>query len=80
MVCDSIKTEDEFEKVLSRIEKLMDAVPDTPEMAELERLTASVERYEDEHYPMSPPDPIAAIKFRMEQLGLTPENTPERSG
>lgn len=80
MVCDPIKTEDEFEKALSRIEKLMDTAPDTPEMVELERLTALVERYEDEHYPMRPPDPVAAIKFRMEQLGLTPEDPPERSG
>ena len=66
-----IKTEKDNEKVLSRIEQLMDAEPGTAEMDELELLTALVEMYEDRHYPISPPDPIAAIKFRMEQLGLT---------
>jgi len=65
-----IKTEKDNEKVLSRIEQLMDAEPGTAEMDELELLTALVEMYEDRHYPISPPDPIAAIKFRMEQLGL----------
>ena len=66
-----IKTEKDNEKVLSRIEQLMDAELGTAEMDELELLTALVEMYEDRHYPISPPDPIAAIKFRMEQLGLT---------
>lgn len=66
-----IKTEKDNEKVLSRIEQLMNAEPGTAEMDELELLTALVEMYEDRHYPISPPDPIAAIKFRMEQLGLT---------
>jgi len=49
----------------------MDAVPGTTEMDELELLTALVEMYEERRYPIAPPDPIAAIKFRMEQLGLT---------
>jgi HTH-type transcriptional regulator/antitoxin HigA len=71
MVNRLIKTEKDNEKVLSRIEQLMDAEPCTAEMDELELLTALVEMYEDRHYPISPPDPIAAIKFRMEQLGLT---------
>jgi len=65
-----IKTEKDYEKALSRIEGLMDAQPGTAEMDELELLTALVEMYEDQHYPINPPDPIAAIKFRMEQLGL----------
>ena len=66
-----IKTEQDYEKALSRIEELMDAKPGTAEMDELELLTALVEMYEDRHYPIVPPDPIEAIKFRMEQLGLT---------
>jgi len=66
-----IKTEDDYEKALSRIEGLMDAAPGTVEMDELELLTALVEMYEEQHYPISPPDPIDAIKFRMDQLGLT---------
>jgi len=66
-----IKTEEDYEKALSRIEVLMGAKPDTPEMDELELLTALVEMYEDRHYLISPPDPVDAIKFRMEQLGFT---------
>ena len=66
-----IKTEEDYEKALSRIEVLMDAKLDTPEMDELELLTALVEMYEDQHYPMDTPDPVEAIKFRMEQLGLS---------
>ena len=66
-----IKTEEDYEKALSRIEMLMDVKLDTPEMDELELLTALVEMYEDQHYPMDIPDPVEAIKFRMEQLGLS---------
>ncbi len=66
-----IKTENDYEKALSRIEQLMDARPGTDEMDELELLTVLVELYEDQHCPITPPDPVEAIKFRMEQLGLT---------
>ena len=65
-----IKNEKDYDAALSRIEQLMDAESGTPEMDELELLTALVEMYEDKHYPIVPPDPINAIKFRMEQLGL----------
>ena len=71
MISRLIKTEADYEKALSRIEALMDAEPGTPEMDELELLTALVEMYEDRRYPIHTPDPIEAIKFRMEQLGLT---------
>jgi HTH-type transcriptional regulator / antitoxin HigA len=66
-----IKTQEDYEKALSRIEMLMDAEPDTPEVDELELLTALVKMYEDIHYPMDPPDPVEAIKFRMDQMGLS---------
>ncbi len=66
-----IKTEADHEKALFGIDQLMDAKPGTAEMDELELLTALVEMYEEQHYPISPPDPIEAIKFRMEQLRLT---------
>jgi len=49
-----IKTEGDHEKALSRVEVLMGAKPDTPEMDELELLTALLEMYEDRHYPISP--------------------------
>ena len=66
-----IKTEADHDKALFRIDQLMDAKPGTAEMDELELLTALVEMYEERHYPISPPDPLVAIKFRMEQLRLT---------
>ena len=70
MVNKLIKTEEDYNLVLSRIETLMDAEADTSEAEELELLAALVELYENEHYAMDPPGPIDAIKFRMEQLGL----------
>ncbi len=65
-----IKTPEEHEKVLKRIEELFDAEPNTPEGDELELLVTLLELYEKEKYPISSPDPISAIKFRMEQQGL----------
>ena len=67
-----IKTEREHEWALARIAELMDADPaeDTPAADELELLALLVDRYEEEHYPVDPPDPVDAIEFRMEQLGL----------
>lgn len=65
-----IKTEADNEAALARIEQLFDAEPDTPEGDELEILATLVHAFEEEHYPIAPPDPIEAIKFRMEQQGL----------
>ena len=65
-----IKTEQDYTNTLSQIESLMDAKPNTPQMDELEVLTTLVEAYEEQHYMMEAPDPIEAIKFRMEQEGL----------
>jgi HTH-type transcriptional regulator / antitoxin HigA len=62
-----IKTEQDYEKALTRIEGLMDAEAGTPELDELELLTALVEMYEDRHYPINPPDPVEAIRFRMDR-------------
>ncbi len=70
MITKLIKNEDDYTLALSRIEQLMDAKPDTPEFDELELLSTLVEVYEDEHYPIDMPDPVTAIKFRMEQMGL----------
>lgn len=66
-----IKTEKDYNKALSRIEKIFDAVPGTKQGDELDILATLVEKYEKEHYPITPPDPIEAIKFRMEQMGYT---------
>lgn len=65
-----IKTEEDYQKALSRIDVLMDAVPNTPEGDELELLVTLIELFEDKKYTISMPDAIEAIKFRMEQLNL----------
>ncbi|RYE36424.1 MAG: pantetheine-phosphate adenylyltransferase [Sphingobacteriaceae bacterium] len=64
-----IKTELDYENALSRLEVIFDADKDTPEGDELEILSILIEKFEDEHYPIDLPDPIEAIKFRMEQMG-----------
>ena len=70
MINKIIKTEEDYDKVLSRIDVLMDVEPNTPEGDELELLVTLIELYEDKKYPIDMPDPIAAIKFRMEQMSL----------
>ena len=65
-----IKNEEDYNRAISRIEQLMDAEAGTAQMDELELLTVLVEMYEERHFPINWPDPIDAIKFRMEQLGL----------
>jgi len=63
-----IKTEDEYNEALSRIDALFDVTPDSKEFDEVELLIALVELYEQQHYKIESPDPIEAIKFRMEQM------------
>ncbi len=65
-----IKNEEDYLQALAYIESLMDAKPDTPQMDALEVLTTLVEAYEEQHHKIEAPDPIEAIKFRMEQEGL----------
>jgi len=65
-----IKSEEDYIATLNQIEKLMDAKPNTPQMDKLEVLTTLVEAYEEQYYKIEAPDPIEAIKFRMEQEGL----------
>lgn len=66
-----IKSKRDYERALSRIENLMDARPGTKAGDELDVLATLVEAYEAKHHAISPPDPIEAIKFRMDQLGMT---------
>jgi HTH-type transcriptional regulator / antitoxin HigA len=66
----TIHTEAEYETALARISQLMDAEPGTPEGEELDLWTTLVSVYEDQHYPIEMPDPLEALKFRMEQQGL----------
>ncbi len=65
-----IKTEKEYNQALLRLEPIFDASKDTPEGDEAELLVFLIEKYEDEHYPIEAPDPIEAIKFRMEQMNM----------
>jgi HTH-type transcriptional regulator/antitoxin HigA len=66
-----IETEDDYRATLSEIESLMRAEPDTPEGERLDVLVTLVEAYECQHFPMDLPDPGEAIKFVMDQRGLT---------
>lgn len=66
-----IKTEIDYENSLHEIEKLWGSPEETPAGEKLDILIILVEAYENEHYKIDPPDPIEAIKFRMEQSGLT---------
>jgi HTH-type transcriptional regulator/antitoxin HigA len=65
-----IHTKKDLAEALARIDELIDAPHGTPEYDELEILSTLVEAYEDKHSPILPPDPVEAIKFRMEQMGL----------
>lgn len=69
-----IKTEVDYEATLKEIEGLMSAEPDSPQGDRLDVLVTLVEAYEREHYPIGFPDPVEAIKFRMEQQGLSVED------
>jgi HTH-type transcriptional regulator/antitoxin HigA len=66
-----IKTKSAYNKALKRLEQIFDAKPNTEQGDELELLSLLIEKYEQERYPIEMPDPIEAIKFRMEQLGYT---------
>jgi len=66
-----IKTEADYNASIKRIEALWGAKKDTIEGDELDLLCTLVESYEMHHYPIAPPDPIDAIQFRMEQMGMT---------
>jgi HTH-type transcriptional regulator/antitoxin HigA len=66
-----IRNDADLRASLARLDTLWGAAPDTPEGGELDVLVLLVEKFEDEHYPIGPSDPVEAIKFRMEQQGLT---------
>ncbi len=64
-----IKSQEEYDQALQKLEMIFDAKPGTSEGDELELLALLIDNYEKEHFPVNLPDPIEAIKFRMEQLG-----------
>ena len=65
-----IKTEADYNEALARMELLFDVKPNTKKFDEAELLMALIELYEEQHYKIEAPDPIEAIKFRMEQMGM----------
>ena len=66
-----IKTKADHKRALADVERLWGARSGTPEGDRLDVLATLIDAYENEHFPMDPPDPIEAIKFRMEQQGLS---------
>ena len=69
-----IRTKADYRAALKEIESLMHAQPDTPEGERLDVLATLVEAYERKHFPMDLPDPVEAIRFRMDQSGLSPRD------
>ena len=66
-----IRTKKDYERALVEVERLWGAKIGTPDGDRLDILATLIDAYEAEHFPIDPPDPIEAIKFRMEQQGLT---------
>ena len=69
MTIKPIKTKKDYQNALERLELIFDSKKDSDNGDELEILRILIEKYEDEHFPIGFPDPIEAIKFRMEQMG-----------
>jgi HTH-type transcriptional regulator/antitoxin HigA len=71
-----IRSEAEYENALRAVSPYFDNEPElgTPDADQFEMLLLLIEAYEAKHHPILPPDPIEAIKFRMEQAGLTPKD------
>ena len=71
MVIKPIKNERDYQRALKEIDKLMDAKPNTAQGDRLDVLATLVSAWEEQHYPIDPPDAVEAIRFAMEQRGLT---------
>ena len=69
-----IRSEEDYDVTLAHIDTLMNTEMGTPQGDELDILVILVEAYEAKHYPMPICDPVEAIKFRMEQMGLEPKD------
>ncbi|MBP9779542.1 transcriptional regulator [Candidatus Gracilibacteria bacterium] len=75
-----IKTEKEYERALSWIDQLFDAKKNSKEAELLEHISILVGDYEDKHYPIADPDPIALVKYAMEQLNLSQKDVAKYFG
>jgi HTH-type transcriptional regulator / antitoxin HigA len=75
-----IRNDKDLEAALAEVERLWGAKSGTPRGDRLDVLTTLIEAYEEQHVPIDPPDPVEAIKFRMEQQGLTRKDLGEIIG
>ncbi len=75
-----IKTEKDYYNTLKRLEEIFDAPIDSPQGDEAELLIILIEKYEEKYYPIEAPDPIEAIKFRMEQMNMNRNDLAEVIG
>ncbi|HEY9184643.1 MAG TPA: helix-turn-helix domain-containing protein [Salegentibacter sp.] len=75
-----IRNEQDYQKALERLEVIFDAKRGTEEGDELEILSILIDNYENENFPIGMPDPIEAIKFRMEQMGMKQKDLAEVFG
>jgi HTH-type transcriptional regulator / antitoxin HigA len=80
MTIKPIKTKKDYKAALEKIEELFEAKPNTPDGDLLEVLVTLVEAYEQKHFNIAPPDPVEAIKFRIEQLGLKQSDLSDAMG
>ena len=69
-----IRSDSDYAAALARVEALWGAKPDSPEGDELDVLTILIEKYEERHFPIPASNPVEAIKFRMDQMALTPRD------
>lgn len=76
----AIRTEQDYDQALIRLEEIFHAEVDSQEGEEAEILSILIEKYEDQHHPIGMPDPIEAIKFRMEQMGMKQKDLAEIVG
>lgn len=70
----AIKDDADYEAVLQRVEKLWNTDPDSEEGSEMKLLLLLIKEYENQYYPIESPNPISAIKVRMEDLNLKPKD------
>ena len=73
-----IRSQRDHAQALREVERLWGARSGTPEADKLEILVTLIDAYEAKHHPIDPPDPIDAIRFRMEQMGLTRSDNHKR--
>lgn len=69
-----IRTDDDLRAAFQHLDLVFQAEEGTPEADEMEVLVTLIEAYEHKHFPIGPADPVEAIKFRMDQEGLTPKD------